>query len=54
MTLSDLYEKAIWALIDQYGEIRNAFETIKEDGFEALINTPGLDISEDLQKNYTS
>ncbi|MCF2139730.1 MAG: S1 RNA-binding domain-containing protein [Candidatus Lokiarchaeota archaeon] len=50
MTLSDLYEKAIWALIDQYGEIRNAFETIKEDGFEALINTPGLDISEDLQK----
>lgn len=50
MTLMELYEKAIWALIDNYGDIRTAFETIKEDGFEALSSTPGLEISEELQQ----
>ncbi|MHA1776901.1 MAG: hypothetical protein DRO88_01330 [Promethearchaeia archaeon] len=50
MTLMELYEKAIWALIDNYGDIRSAFEAIKEDGIEALSSTPGLEISEELQK----
>lgn len=61
MTLDDLYEKAIWALIHQYGNIRAAFEAVKEDGFNKLKNTEGVDLSEEIleelneliQKNVT-
>ncbi|MHA1675224.1 MAG: S1 RNA-binding domain-containing protein [Promethearchaeota archaeon] len=51
LDLNKLYEDAIWALIDKYGEIRVAFETIKEDGIEALTSVEDLNIPEDLQKD---
>ena len=50
MELNKLYEDAIWALIDKYGEIRTAFETIKEDGIDALNSVEEINLPEDLMQ----
>ncbi len=48
ITLIDLYKKALWAIIDEYGDLRSAFEEVKEDGIDVLKKIPNLDLSEDL------
>lgn len=48
LTLQDLYKKALWAIIDEYGDLRTAFEDVKEDGIEVLKNIPNLDLTDDL------
>lgn len=61
MTLDELYEKAVWPLINKYGNIRAAFEAIKEDGMKKLKETEEISLSEEIlielneliQKNVT-
>ncbi len=48
LTIVDLYKKALWAIIDEYGDLRSAFEDVKEEGIDVLKNIPNLDLSEDL------
>ncbi len=48
MTLNELYEIAIWDLINQYGNIRSAFEAIKEDGIDKLKDTEGVTLTEEM------
>lgn len=50
MTLVELYEKAIWTLIDTYGDIRTAFEEIKEEGFEVLENLEKIDLTPEIKQ----
>ncbi|MHA1646117.1 MAG: S1 RNA-binding domain-containing protein [Promethearchaeota archaeon] len=48
LSLQDLYEKALWAIIDEYGDLRSAFEDVKEEGIDILKNIPNLELSDDL------
>ena len=48
LTIQDLYEKALWAIIDEFGDLRTAFEEVKEEGIEVLKNIPELELSDDL------
>lgn len=50
LTIEELYKRALWAIIDEYGDLRSAFEEIKEDGIEVLEKIPNLDLSDDLKQ----
>ena len=46
--MSVLFDKAIWPLVDKYGDLHSAFEEIKEEGKEELLKVKELEIPEDL------
>ncbi|MHA1647982.1 MAG: S1 RNA-binding domain-containing protein [Promethearchaeota archaeon] len=48
MTLEELYKKAMWSLIDKYGDIRSAFEVIKEDGIEVIKDLEGFQLEDSV------
>jgi len=50
LTLDVLYVKAIWPLIESYGDLRTSFEEIKEEGIGELENVEGVDLSPELIK----
>ncbi len=51
MTIHELYEKAIWALIDKFGDIRTAFEDIKENGTEFLQQLPNFSLNDAIRSD---
>ncbi len=44
-----LFDKAIWPMVDQFGDLHTAFEEIKEEGIGELEKVEDLDISEELK-----
>jgi translation initiation factor 2 subunit 1 len=50
VTLEDLYKQALFPLIDKYGDIRTAFEDIKEEGIEILNKTENITLSPELKQ----
>ncbi|UYP45266.1 Translation initiation factor 2 subunit alpha [Candidatus Lokiarchaeum ossiferum] len=49
--MSELFDKAIWPLVDKYGDLHTAFEEIKEEGKDELLKVEEIDIPEDLMES---
>jgi translation initiation factor 2 subunit 1 len=49
LSIEELFEKVLFNIIDKYGDLRTAFEDIKEEGIEELNNVEDLDISDELR-----
>lgn len=52
ITLEEIYAKAIFPLIDKYGDIRTALETIKDEGKTVLDNTPGFNLPQNIKDAF--
>ncbi len=51
-TLDALYKTALFALIDKYGDIRTAFEEIKENGIDELNGVEEISMEDALKQDF--
>ncbi|MCP4760381.1 MAG: S1 RNA-binding domain-containing protein [archaeon] len=51
MDLDEAFEKAGYPLSDEFGELHDAFDDIKENGISVLDSIPELDLTEEQKKD---